>query len=192
MARVRVTVQRPPENEVRICLNGQETDVLEVPRHSTVHLELYQIRSVTEEQSKHLFRNYVMSLSTHGRVVYDQKLPAPFYAYYKADLVVEEDWELTFFLQQYGVHFAFVCAEELLFVKGSVRSGEGNLHRRVWLSVMLLFAVPIFVVIALALTAIWSGRADSGGMPLPAAVGFTLLFLATGAYVVWQMVRRLR
>lgn len=192
MARIRVTVQRPPETDVRICLNGQETDVLEVPRHSTVHLELYQVRNVTGEQSKHLFRSYVMSLSTHGRVVYDQKLPAPFYAYYRADIVAEEDWELIFSLQRYGVHFEFVCAEELLFVKGSVRSGEGNLHRRVWLPVMLLFAVPIFVIIALALFAIWSGRADSGGMPLAAAVGFSFLFLSAGVYVIWQMVRRLR
>lgn len=193
MARVQVIVHQPLGTEVRVYLNGQETDVLEVPRHSVVHLELRQVRTVSEEQSKHLFRNYVMSLSTHGRIVYSNVLPAPFYAYYKADLQVEEDWNLTFTLQQCGVHFEFLCEEGLLFVKGSVRSGEGNLHRRIWLRVMLLLAVPIFAVIALALFSIWSGWAGgSGGMPLPAAVGFTVLFLAAGGYVLWQMVRRLR
>ncbi len=193
MAHLQVNIRKPEGSEVRIWINGQETDAIDVSRHSTVHIEVRQIREISEEEKKHLLKEYIMSFSAHGKITYGNVIPNPFYATYEADLIIEEDFDLTFVLAACGVHYELACAEELAFVKGSVCKREENLHKKVWLQVMLLLAVPIFLLIILALIAIWSGDVgQKGNIPVWAAIVFSALFISGGVFVVWQMVRRLR
>lgn len=193
MARLQISIRKPEGAVVRTWLNGQEICAIDVPKHSTVHIEIRQVREISEEVKKHLLKEYIMSFSTHGKVTYGNVIPNPFYATYEADIVVEDDFDLTFVLAACGVHYEIVCEEELALVKGSVRKKEENLHKNVWLQVMILMAIPIFLLIILALIAIWSGDVgQKGHIPMWAAIAFSVLFLSGGAFVVWQMIRRLR
>lgn len=193
MAQLRVNVRKPEGTEVRIVLNGQRTDVIDVPKHSMVHIEVRQVREATEDEMKHLFRKYLISLLAHGKVVYGNVIPNPFFATYEADIMLEDDFFLTLDLAACGGHYELFCDEELAFIKGSVRKKEENLHKKVWFFVMLFFALPIFLLILLALLSIWNGDVgQKGEIPLYAAIGFSAVFLAGGAFVIWQMIRRLR